>query len=108
MNGLTIEDPEQIHRNVVSFFSSLYEQQAQVLHDHLFNITGPLVSASQNAILTSVPSELEVKEAGFALEKTSSLGPDGFTRAFFTMCWSIVSFDVINSVQDFFISARLL
>ncbi|GJX80283.1 uncharacterized protein Tco_0328432 [Tanacetum coccineum] len=37
-----------------------------------------------------------------------SLGPDGYTVAFFKGAWDIVGFDVSNAVREFFISGKLL
>lgn len=51
--------------------------------------------------LCASPTEMEVKEATFAIPIDSSPGPDEFGSGFFTKCWDIVKDDVILAIQEF-------
>ncbi|GJR71446.1 hypothetical protein Tco_0083811 [Tanacetum coccineum] len=53
-------------------------------------------------------TDLEVKETMFSMRNDKSLGPDGFTAAFFKEAWDIVASDVINAVKEFFVNGTLL
>ena len=46
-------------------------------------------------------SEAEIKECVMACSRDKASGPDGFTMAFFTNCWEIVSKEVVAGVQNF-------
>ncbi|GJV22742.1 hypothetical protein Tco_1375437 [Tanacetum coccineum] len=53
-------------------------------------------------------SDQKIKEAIFSMGNDKSLGPDGFTAAFFKEAWDIVATDVMQAVREFFINGKLL
>ncbi|GJT84747.1 putative RNA-directed DNA polymerase, eukaryota, reverse transcriptase zinc-binding domain protein [Tanacetum coccineum] len=53
-------------------------------------------------------SAQEVKSAMFSMGNDKSLGPDGYTAAFFKEAWDIVGDEVVKAVGEFFINGRLL
>jgi len=55
-----------------------------------------------NDILTMIPSQEEIHNAVFSLNKDSALGPDVFGALFYQTFWEIIKTDVSNVVLDFF------
>jgi len=60
-----------------------------------------LVDDRLNAMLTMIPSQLEIKNAVFYLNKDGAPGLDGFGAFFFQAYWDIISNDVTNVVLEF-------
>lgn len=106
--GTTIEDPTQIRRAAVDFYSSLHSSSSPIIDDSLFTIKGPAISDEQNAFLIAVPLDSEIKQAIFQLKKSSSPSADGYTGAFFTSSWSIIGKDVTLAIKHFFTTGQLL
>lgn len=88
-DDIKIEDPSLTQIGAVDFFSNLYHQLPQQSDEDLFKVVGPSVSAEQNAQLTTIPTDLEIKNTIFSMKRSSSPGLDGFTGAFFTCAWSL-------------------
>ncbi|KAI9198490.1 hypothetical protein LWI28_016785 [Acer negundo] len=78
----------------ISFF------HASIKHD----VIPSLVTAAENAFLTSIPSVDDIHDAVFAMDATSAPGLDGFSGSFYQRCWDVVGSDVVLAVQDFFIT----
>lgn len=55
-----------------------------------------------------MPSDTEIHDAVYALNKDGAPGPDGFGAIFYQTYWRIVKNDVIKAVQDFFTHGKLL
>nr|GFA07963.1 RNA-directed DNA polymerase, eukaryota [Tanacetum cinerariifolium] len=56
----------------------------------------------QNSLLTSSVLEAEVKDAIWDCGSHKSLGPDGFTFAFYKEFWDVIKSDVMKFVPHFF------
>lgn len=63
-----------------------------------------IVSDADNRQLISVPQSVEIKAAVFALNGDGAPGPDGFGGHFYQTYWDVVGADVVQSVQEFFIT----
>lgn len=61
-----------------------------------------IVTAKDNAILTSLPSLEEVRCVVFSMNGAGAPGPDGFGGSFYQTFWHIVETDVYNSVLQFY------
>lgn len=107
VGGNLIEEEVQIRDQADSYFPQLF-QSAPSNPDESLNMVGPSISNEQNQQLTAIPTAAEIRKAVFSLKKSSSQGPHGFTRAFFTDCQLIVSIYVTQAVVHFFSSGRLL
>jgi hypothetical protein len=66
-----------------------------------------IVSEDDNMMLTTVPSPDNIKLAVFEINGDGVSGPDGFSGHFFQFFWDVVSTDVVNSVQHFFLTGSL-
>ncbi|XP_071914116.1 uncharacterized protein [Coffea arabica] len=73
----------------------------------LLQIIPPLILQEDNQALEDIPSMEEVKQAVYAMDGDSAVGPDGFTGKFFTFAWDIIAKDVYNAVVSFFCGAEL-
>lgn len=71
------------------------------------NTIPSMVSEEDNNSLLCLPLREEIKAAVFELNGDGAPGLDGFGGHFFQTFWDIVAFDVIQSVQDFFITGVL-
>lgn len=58
------------------------------------------------ASLSSQPSELEVKQALFAMNPTKAAGPDGFSAGFYQSQWDVVKANLISLSKDIFSKVR--
>lgn len=61
-----------------------------------------LVNDNINNLLTLLPSNLEIKNAVFSMNKDGAPGPDGFGAFFFQTFWDIIHVDVCEAVLEFF------
>ena len=66
-----------------------------------------LVSEADNQNLLRLPLMAEIKEAVFAFNGDGAPGLDGFGGHFYQTFWDIVGFDVVHSVQEFFLGGML-
>ncbi|GKB47584.1 hypothetical protein Tco_0898337 [Tanacetum coccineum] len=99
---------DQVPMDFVAHYSSFLGQQGinQALNsDNLF--TTKLDSYVASYMLCAVSTQ-EVKEAIFSMGDDKSLGPNGYTTAFFKEAWDIVSTDVTKAVKEFFINGMFL
>jgi len=62
-----------------------------------------LISAEQNEEMEKLPSMEEIKNVVFELNGESTSGPDGFSGAFFQVCWGIIHEDITKMVRAFFL-----
>ncbi|KAK1429871.1 hypothetical protein QVD17_12158 [Tagetes erecta] len=53
-------------------------------------------------------TDMEIKNAMFAIGDHKAPGPDGYSAAFFKHAWPILGKDVTLAVKDFFLTGRLL
>ncbi|GAU50362.1 hypothetical protein TSUD_409350 [Trifolium subterraneum] len=66
-----------------------------------------LVSPEDNNSLIAVPSDSEIKIAVFDMNGNGAPGPDRFGGHFYQQFWDIVAFNVIYTVQSFFLTGNL-
>ncbi|KAL0439291.1 UNVERIFIED_CONTAM: hypothetical protein Slati_2412100 [Sesamum latifolium] len=55
-----------------------------------------------NLNICSIPSDEDIKEIVFSIDKESVAGPDGFSSAFYQACWDFIARDIYDVVRDFF------
>lgn len=105
----TLTDTQQIANHIVNYYKSLFCTNF-VLQDQLLvdEVIPKLITNDINAVLTTLPSSLEIKAAVFGLNKDSALGPDGFGAFFFQNYWQIVNKEVENAVLEFFTKGWIL
>lgn len=111
-NGHKVEDVEQMKEVAVSFYKNLLgtsyicfengkaDGVRQLVHTH---ITEQQVVDLQKEVLID-----EIKRSLFGMKHNKAFGPDRYTVEFFKSTWPVVGQDVVATIQDFFISERLL
>jgi len=105
---LVITEPSDIEVHVINYFQSIFTVANNCIHNDLIAETIPsLVYIDENNMLLRIPQREEVKDAAFALNGDGAPGPDGFGGHFYQTYWDIVGAEVVQSVQEFFISGVL-
>ncbi|KAM1823097.1 hypothetical protein ACFX14_025043 [Malus domestica] len=98
-----LTDPLAIENHIVNFYQTLFGSSFTPSGiDEVCEVIQPMVTDSENDLLSALPTDEEIKEAAFSLSASSAPGPDGFPGFFYHHCWDIVSFDVIQFVKQFF------
>ncbi|CAN6546588.1 unnamed protein product [Malus baccata var. baccata] len=98
-----LTDPLAIENHIVNFYQTLFGSSFNPSGiDEVCEVIQPMVTDSENDLLSALPTDEEIKEAVFSLSASSAPGPDGFPGFFYHHCWDIVSFDVIQFVKQFF------
>ena len=65
------------------------------------------ISDQQNRELDKEITEEEVREAMWNLHPDKTLGPDGFTMAFYRQHWEIIKKDLMRMLKNAFQKKRL-
>ncbi|KAK1663557.1 hypothetical protein QYE76_051716 [Lolium multiflorum] len=91
-----------------------HEAKGQIIHNHFLYTMGPVQPRSLDfnweGLHFTTPyldclgdpfTEEEVKEAINQMPSDKAPGPDGFTGAFFKICWDTIKVDVMNVIQLF-------
>lgn len=69
-----------------------------IIPSHLPNV----LDGDDNLALLKTPSEEEVRNAVFAINKDKAPGPDGFNAKFFQGFWHDIKGDIVQFAKDFF------
>ncbi|KAI9197909.1 hypothetical protein LWI28_006523 [Acer negundo] len=107
INGVLSVDRPTIRDHIISYYSSLFSSDVSRVGRDLSTVDDvipSLVTATENAFLTSVPSADDIHNVVFAMDAASAPGPDGFSGSFYQRYWDVVGNDVVLAVQDFFIT----
>lgn len=106
-NGGWIEDPETIKSSAVSFFADLFGPGDACVPLGPIAAHFPVIDKLDNDSLVAMSSLQEVKDVVFQLDTQSAAGPDGFGALFYQCCWEVISKDLLEAVEDFFLGAQL-
>ncbi|KAL2240878.1 UNVERIFIED_CONTAM: hypothetical protein Sindi_0729000 [Sesamum indicum] len=101
-NQHEITDSAQIKEFVVHFFESLLSDTPATSLPHDFSFQFPRIHQDILLNLCQPPSQDDIKEVVFCINKDSVAGPNGFSSAFFQACWNTIAEDVNAAVVDFF------
>lgn len=95
-----VEDTEEIDKQIVNFFKSLFSSNEEVCWG-LEGINWCSISEYKAAWLERHFEELEVQRAVFDCERDKSPGPDGFSLLI-QNCWDILKVDILKVMEEFF------
>ncbi|KAG7543172.1 hypothetical protein ISN45_Aa07g030980 [Arabidopsis thaliana x Arabidopsis arenosa] len=106
-----VENSDQIKDMLVSYFQNLLGTESSGVTPLSVDDVREVISfrclpdlASQ---LLQIPSRLEIQETISRMPKNKAPGPDGFPVEFLLESWEIIGEDIINAVQEFFITGYL-
>ncbi|XP_073267824.1 uncharacterized protein [Populus alba] len=68
----------------------------------------PCLDVASHASLLAPVSDLDIKNALFAIDDGKAPGPDGYSSCFFKKSWSVIHEDFCLAVRDFFQSSAML
>lgn len=104
-----LTDNMEISEHIVNHFSSLFNNTTNTRDNGLIDEVIPsLITERINTMLTLLPTEEEIFQAVFSLNKDSAPGPDGFGALFFQTFWDIVKNDATKAVLQFFSTGWIL
>ena len=109
LGDTVITDTKEISEHIINHFSTLFNNTSNTCDNGLVDEVIPhLITDRINSMLTLLPSEDEIFQAIFSLNKDSAPGPDGFGALFFQTYWSIIKLDVTKAVLQFFSTGWIL
>lgn len=106
-DGTAVFAEEQIAASIEEYYDTLFTSASQGKSQIIEDAISPRISPEMNATLTSIPDDLEIKRAVFAIHRDKAPGPDGFSASFYQGFWDIIGEEVCREVRDFFISGQL-
>nr|GEY27259.1 RNA-directed DNA polymerase, eukaryota [Tanacetum cinerariifolium] len=100
-----INDPSKVKNEFLNHFSNQFSKPTA----HVMSLDPQMfkrLSPEQNVDLESNVTYEEITKAIWDCGTNKSPGPDGFTFDFFRKYWKTIDLDVVNAVQDFFITSK--
>ncbi|KAK6160897.1 hypothetical protein DH2020_004278 [Rehmannia glutinosa] len=109
VDGSYTDDTAVLGDHIISFYKELFADTGGSTSDYTLvdQVITPRVGAQDNASLTAIPSDSEIKEAVFDTDSNSSPGPDGFGGYFSKHCWDTIEMDIKAAVRSFFVMGVL-
>jgi hypothetical protein len=90
-SGVWVSSRAEIGGNLSSHFTNIFTTSNPPIDSEMLDLFSPIISAEENVILSSIPTEEEVVEALSCLGSTKAPGPDGFTALFYKKNIGILS-----------------
>lgn len=108
--GNLLTKAEDIQNEVVSFYKGLLGSPAhtELAVDISILQNGPVLNSEQRRALLVPETAAEVWDAVNAIGDNKAPGADGFTAKFYKASWSIVGVDIIQAIQCFFTTGKML
>ncbi|KAL0433100.1 UNVERIFIED_CONTAM: hypothetical protein Slati_2644300 [Sesamum latifolium] len=97
-----ITNPDQIRDSAASHFQNLLSGYVTQSGTHDFPFQFSKIPEEVGHNICSIPSEEDIKEIIFSIDKESVAGPDGFSSAFYQACWEFIARDIYDASRDFF------
>ena len=105
--GNWVESEEGIEALASEYFANLFATSNPSDCEEAFRFTTAKVTQEMNMRLIREPSEVEIKEAVFAIHPEKAQGPDGMTSLFYQRFWKLIGPDIVRMVKNFFSSGEL-
>ncbi|XP_060183608.1 uncharacterized protein LOC132613554 [Lycium barbarum] len=100
--GHTIEGHQSTATTTIKHFEDLFGYQEIKGNFSILDIVPKLVTDEMNAMLTTIPTIQEIRQAIKSIDPDSSPGPDGFGAKFFQVCIDIILPEVYGAIKEFF------
>lgn len=98
---------EEIVQIIRDYFESMFSSSPGNSATTINSALSPIITEEDIAILTSIPTALEIRVAAFSIHADKATGPDGLSAGFFHTHWDKIGPDIVNAVQGFFNGAPL-
>ena len=95
VDGVLYEDEEEVRSKVVNFYQRLYIE-SDTWRPSMDGLEFASIEKDERLELERDFSKKEVVKVLFEMEGDKAPGLDGFTKAFFQKCWSVVEIDVMD------------
>lgn len=82
-NGTLVVDDEKIADIISKYFQNIFTSSQPQEADTVIRALTPCISAETNRKLNMLPTDLEIREAMFAIHPEKASGPNGFSASFF-------------------------
>lgn len=105
--GGVVYEEHDIARVISLYFAKIFTSNGNESFSQLQGLLSKKVTPEMNAMLTTIPSDSEIKVAVNSINGGKALGPDGFSATFYQSYWHIVGNEVIKDVREFFTTSQL-
>ncbi|KAL0402157.1 UNVERIFIED_CONTAM: hypothetical protein Slati_4245600 [Sesamum latifolium] len=78
------------------------ERNTKYFHSLVKKKRFPKIPEAIGNNLCLIPTEEDIKETVFSIDKKSVAGPDRFSSAFYQACWEFIARDIYDAVRGFF------
>jgi hypothetical protein len=100
VNGSVSSDQPTIRDSVVQFYESLFKEPYS-WRPRLDDLDFDSIDAAEASSLELLFEEMEVLEVVKGMNRDKAPRLDGFSVAFFQVCWDVIKFDIMGVFQDF-------
>jgi len=107
MQGGAVYEEQQIGRVISDYFTQIFTSNGNGSFTQIQGLLARKVTPEMNEMLTTIPSDSEIREAMKSINGGKARGPDGFSATFYQSYWHIVGSDVVKDVRDFFTTNHL-
>ncbi|KAL0300009.1 UNVERIFIED_CONTAM: hypothetical protein Scaly_3063100 [Sesamum calycinum] len=97
-----ISDPDQIKDSAARYFENLLSGISHRNDTPDFPFQFSKLSLDALHSISNIPTQEEIMDIVFSIDKDSVAGPDGFSSVFFQKCWDFIKNDIQEAVRDFF------
>ncbi|XP_026396843.1 uncharacterized protein LOC113291534 [Papaver somniferum] len=106
-SGNWYRDRDGINNLLTNHFRTVASTSNPIMPDDAFDVIPKLITDSDNIMLHSIPTEIEIENKVKHVPSWSSPGPDGFQAGFYQTQWQLVGKDIVDVVQRFFTSGQM-
>ncbi|XP_050217536.1 uncharacterized protein LOC126668373 [Mercurialis annua] len=109
-DGSTINSSNEIHIEMTRFYKNLF-RKGDFNRNHIKREEfrkGFILAEEDGVTFMRKVTEQEVKTAVFSIGPDKAAAPDGYNGHFFKATWRIIKDDLVKSVQEAFISGKIL
>ena len=105
--GGVVYEEQDITRVISDYFTQIFKTNGNESFSQIQDLLSQKVTPEMNAMLITIPSDSEIREALKSINGGKAPGPDGFSATFYQAYWHIVGPDVTKDVRSFFTSSHL-
>ena len=110
VDGKAVSNPILIQDAFLSFYSNLLcstMENRKRVNMQVIN-AGPILSSEKRDLLDLSFTSEENKEALSSIDDNKAPGLDGFNSKFYKSAWPVIRDDIVEAIQSFFRSGKLL